>query len=195
VHHETYQRISRLLDILLGSALLLLLVLAVPIVLIGNVLGNRGPLFYRQERIGRNNEAFAILKFRTMKPDNSRSVWTSDGDPRITQFGSILRRLHIDELPQAINILRGELAFVGPRPEQVHYVEMLSNAIPLYPFRHSIRPGLTGWAQVNYRYGSTIEDARVKLEYDLYYLRHQGLAIDLIIVAKTLRNVLGMRGK
>ena len=119
---------------------------------------------------------------------------SSKNDPRITPFGGLLRRLHIDELPQALNILRGDIAIVGPRPEQVGYVEVLAREIPFYGLRHVIRPGLTGWAQVNYKYGSTVEDARVKLSYDLHYIRNQNLLLDLKILVRTARNIFGMKG-
>lgn len=194
LHHQTYQRLSRLVDVSVGSALLIAFAVVSPFVVIGNALGNRGPIFYRQPRVGRGDAAFSILKFRTMSVSNEPTVWTTENDPRITPFGGLLRRLHIDELPQALNILRGDIAIVGPRPEQVGYVEVLTRKIPFYGLRHVIRPGLTGWAQVNYKYGSTVEDARVKLSYDLYYVRNQNLSLDLKILVRTARNIFGMKG-
>ena len=194
LHHQTYQRLSRLVDVTVGFVLLIALGAVSPFVIVGNALGNRGPIFYRQPRVGRGDVAFSILKFRTMGVSSAPTVWTTENDPRITPFGGLLRRLHIDELPQALNILRGDIAIVGPRPEQVGYVEVLAREIPFYGLRHVIRPGLTGWAQVNYKYGSTVEDARVKLSYDLHYIRNQNLLLDLKILVRTARNIFGMKG-
>lgn len=194
LHHQTYQRLSRLVDVTFGFVLLIAFAFVSPFVVVGNALGNRGPIFYRQPRIGRGDVAFSILKFRTMGVSSEPTVWTTENDPRITPFGGLLRKLHIDELPQALNILRGDIAIVGPRPEQVGYVELLTREIPFYQLRHVIRPGLTGWAQVNYKYGSTIEDARVKLSYDLHYIRNQNLLLDLKILVRTARNIFGMKG-
>ena len=194
LHHQTYQRLSRLVDVSVGCVLLIAFAVVSPFVVVGNALGNRGPIFYRQPRVGRGDAVFSILKFRTMGVSNSPTVWTMENDPRITPFGGLLRRLHIDELPQALNILRGDIAIVGPRPEQVGYVDVLAREIPFYGLRHVIRPGLTGWAQVNYKYGSTVEDARVKLSYDLYYIRNQNLLLDLRILVRTARNIFGMKG-
>ena len=130
-----------------------------------------------------------------MSPDGSISDWTADDDPRVTRFGAWLRRTHLDELPQVVNILRGDLSIVGPRPEQPHYVEELTEKIPFYNLRHLVRPGLTGWAQVKYRYGASHADALEKLQYEFYYLRHQGLALDLRIIGRTLRSVVGRDGR
>jgi lipopolysaccharide/colanic/teichoic acid biosynthesis glycosyltransferase len=181
-------------DVSVGLVLLVAFVLVSPFVVVGNALANRGPIFYRQSRVGRGDIPFSILKFRTMEVSNAPTVWTMEKDPRITPFGGLLRRLHIDELPQALNILRGEIAIVGPRPEQTSYVEILTREVPFYGLRHVIRPGLTGWAQVNYKYGSTVDDARIKLSYDLYYIRNQNLLLDLKILVRTARNIFGMKG-
>jgi len=134
-------------------------------------------------------------KARTMIPGDSTNQWTSPDDPRVTTFGRLLRATHLDELPQAWNILRGELALVGPRPEQPHYVEELSATIPFYTTRHLVTPGLTGWAQVNYPYGSNHKDAYEKLQYEFWYLRHQQLSLDLKIIARTVRHVFGFQGR
>jgi lipopolysaccharide/colanic/teichoic acid biosynthesis glycosyltransferase len=125
----------------------------------------------------------------------STSAWTAENDPRITPFGAWLRRSHLDELPQVVNILRGDLSVVGPRPEQPRYVEELEAKIPFYGLRHLVRPGLTGWAQVKYPYGASEGDAMEKLQYEFFYLRHQGLALDLRITGRTLRSVLGRGGR
>lgn len=195
VHHPAYARISRMFDLgfgLLGFAVLGLLI---PFVLLGNLFGNQGPLLYSQERVGKGSSVFSIFKFRSMRPGGATSEWTIPGDPRITRFGRFLRTTHIDELPQVLNILRGELSLVGPRPEQPHYVEALSEVIPFYSSRHLVRPGLTGWAQVNYPYGADEIDAFEKLQYEFWYLRHQRLVLDLVIIARTVRHVLGFKGR
>lgn len=195
VHHPAYFRISRMLDIGLGLVGLIALGAILPVVTIGNWWGNRGPLFYRQPRVGKGLQQFQILKFRSMIADDSTAHWTSADDPRVTRFGCLLRRSHMDELPQVINILRGDLSLVGPRPEQPHYVSELSQRIPFYASRHLVRPGLTGWAQVNYPYGADELDAYEKLQFDFWYLRHQRLSIDLKILARTTRHVFGFRGR
>ena len=189
--HGGYAPLKRAIDLAfaaLGSVLLLVLV---PFVLLGNLVGNRGPLFFRQERVGRRGEPFSIWKLRTMTPGAiDVSGWTANDDPRITPFGKLLRRTHIDELPQVINIFVGELAIVGPRPEQVGYARQLAEKLPFYGARHLVRPGLTGWAQVKYRYAASEEDAYVKLQYDLHYVRHESLSTDLRIIWLTVRHVL-----
>ncbi len=194
VHGTLYQRSSRALDITVAILALPVLLVGLPFVVVGNLLGNRGPLFFRQSRVGRDGSHFDILKLRTMTPGTSSSEWTAEGDARITSFGQVLRGSHIDELPQLINILQGELSIVGPRPEQPHYVEKLRESIPFYELRHVVQPGLTGWAQVNYRYGNTEFDALEKLQFEFYYLRHQSLWLDLRIMARTLQSVIGRRG-
>jgi lipopolysaccharide/colanic/teichoic acid biosynthesis glycosyltransferase len=197
LHRAVYGRVTRLFDVLLSAIGGVGLLAIVPFVLLGNLVGNRGPLFYRQPRVGRNGVVFDILKFRTMRPDDGRPVneWTSESDPRITPFGRLLRVSHLDELPQVLNILKGELSIVGPRPEQPHYVEELTEKIPFYNLRHLVRPGLTGWAQVKYGYAGNESDALEKLQYEFYYLRHHDLWFDLRIVGRTVRSVFGRRGR
>jgi lipopolysaccharide/colanic/teichoic acid biosynthesis glycosyltransferase len=147
--------------------------------------------------VGKGGRQFEILKFRTMRPVDGAGAlaWTEEDDPRITPFGAWLRRSHLDELPQVVNILRGDLSVVGPRPEQPCYVEELEAKIPFYRLRHLVRPGLTGWAQVKYPYGASEGDAFEKLQYEFFYLRHQSLALDLRITGRTLRSVLGRGGR
>ena len=197
LHAARYARVKRLLDVALALMGLVALALVLPCVLLGNLVSNRGPLFFRQARTGRNNEPFDILKFRTMRPAAPTQVdaWTEVQDERVTPFGGLLRRSHLDELPQVLNILRGELSIVGPRPEQPHYVEELAEKIPFYVVRHLVRPGLTGWAQVKYSYGATVTDALEKLQYDVYYLLRQSIGLDVRIVFRTLRSVLGREGR
>jgi lipopolysaccharide/colanic/teichoic acid biosynthesis glycosyltransferase len=197
LHRARYGRVKRILDAVGAAAGAVALVLVLPVVWVGNKLGNQGPLFYRQTRVGKGGREFEILKFRTMRPagDSAPSTWTAEDDPRITRFGALLRRSHLDELPQVVNILRGDLSVVGPRPEQPHYVAELEAKIPFYRLRHLVRPGLTGWAQVKYPYGASEGDAFEKLQYEFFYLRHQGLSLDLRITGRTLRSVLGRGGR
>ena len=195
IHRPGYRRGSRLLDIVIAGIALVPLALAAPFVVAGNLIGNRGPLLYRQPRVGRDGHTFEMLKFRSMRPGHSTGEWTSADDDRITRFGRMLRLSHLDELPQVINILKGDLSVVGPRPEQPQYVELLNDKIPFYQLRHLVRPGLTGWAQINYPYGSDERDALEKLQYEFWYLRHQSLLLDLRIIARTVRHVLGFKGR
>ena len=197
IHRRHYLRVKRLVDFTFGIVGLLALGLLLPIVVLGNLVGSPGPLFYRQDRIGKNGFPFVLIKFRTMRNDGSASTneWTRRNDLRITPFGQILRRTHLDELPQVVNILRGDLSIVGPRPEQPHYVRWLIDTIPFYDMRHMVRPGVTGWAQVNYPYGGDEHDALGKLQYDFYYLRHQGLTLDIRVIVRTLRSIMGLTGR
>lgn len=195
VHRLRFSRTKRLLDVAAGVLGLAVLGVAILCVAVGNLLGNRGPLFYSQERVGRDGALFRILKFRTMRVDeNSPTSWTTADDPRVTPFGRLLRRTHLDELPQVWNILRGELSLVGPRPEQPRYVAELVEKLPFYDLRHKVRPGLTGWAQVKYGYAGDERDALEKLQYDFHYLRRQSFGFDARIVARTLRSITGSEG-
>jgi lipopolysaccharide/colanic/teichoic acid biosynthesis glycosyltransferase len=191
VHRQRYTRMKRVVDVALGGVGTVALMAVAPVVLVANRFGNRGPLLYRQTRVGKNGDPFSILKFRTMRldPEGLADEWTGEDDPRITRFGHVLRRSHLDELPQVVNILRGELSVVGPRPEQPHYVEELSEKLPFYAMRHLVRPGLTGWAQVKYGYAGDERDALEKLQYEFFYLRRQSVGLDLRIVGRTLRSV------
>jgi lipopolysaccharide/colanic/teichoic acid biosynthesis glycosyltransferase len=196
VHAPAYSRVKRLLDIVLAGAGAVVLVLVIPFVAAANRIANRGPLLFRQRRVGRGGNTFEILKFRTMSPATPPTGDpTVEADPRITRFGGALRRIHLDELPQVVNILRGELSVVGPRPEQPHLATRLAEKIPFYRVRHLVRPGLTGWAQVKYHYGADDLDALEKLQYEVYYLRRQGIALDLRIVARTVRSVVARGGR
>jgi lipopolysaccharide/colanic/teichoic acid biosynthesis glycosyltransferase len=195
VHRARYGRMKRILDVVAGAVGMVVLLVVTPVVMVGNRLGNRGSLLYHQPRVGKNGRVFEIFKFRTMRPGPPSTEWTATDDPRITPFGAWLRRTHLDELPQVINIFRGHLSVVGPRPEQPRYVETLETKLAFYRLRHLVRPGLTGWAQVKYDYGATDGDALEKLQYEFYYLRHQGLALDLRIIGRTLRSVAGRQGR
>src|SRR5881628_1141866 len=160
--------VKRLIDLAAGTACLALAVVLLPFVYLNNLLEGNGPLFYRQQRLGLGEQRFELFKFRTMVTDAEANgpKWAEPADDRTTRLGRWMRRLHLDELPQGLNILRGEMSFVGPRPERPQFVALLEKEIPSYHSRHSVLPGLTGWAQVNYPYGSTLEDAIAKHEYD-----------------------------
>ncbi len=156
-----------------------------------------GPVLYRQQRVGLHGEPFTLLKFRSMTNDAEQGgnpLWASQQDPRITRVGSLIRPMRIDELPQLINVLRGEMSMIGPRPERPHFVEQLARVIPLYGERSYVKPGITGWAQVNYPYGASVEDARQKLSYDLYYVKNRSLLLDLLILLATVRVILFREG-
>ncbi len=198
LHRAGYGRAKRLLDLPIAVVGLALFIVLLPFLVLGNLLGNRGPLLYRQERVGKGGRPFVILKLRTMRPTaegSAASTWTGEDDPRVTRFGRALRVTHLDELPQVLNILRGDLGVVGPRPEQPHYVAELTEKLPFYPLRHLVRPGLTGWAQVKYGYAGSESAALEKLQYEFWYLRHQSLRTDARIIGRTLRSVLGSEGR
>jgi len=160
-------------------------------------LDSPGSLLLRQTRVGRGGREFLMWKLRTMVPDAERHTgpqWAADDDPRVTRVGRILRKTRLDEAPQLINVLRGEMSLIGPRPERPEFVSELSQTIPFYRTRHVIKPGITGWAQVRYEYGNSEADALVKLQYDLYYIRHRSLALDVVILLRTVGIVLTLRG-
>lgn len=189
LHRARYSRMKRVFDVVAGLlGCMLLTALFLP-VLVGNLVANRGPLLFRQERVGKGGSVFTILKFRTMRPGTDNGEWTTVHDERVTPFGGFLRRAHLDELPQVVNILRGDLSLVGPRPEQPRYVEELSEKLPFYKVRHLVRPGLTGWAQVMYGYAGDEADALQKLQYEFFYLRRQSILFDARIVLRTLRHL------
>jgi len=160
-------------------------------------LSSRGPVLYRQTRVGRNGTPFVLYKFRSMSADaeaNTGAVWATKDDPRVTPLGRWLRKLRLDELPQLFNVLRGEMSIVGPRPERPEFVAVLTEQIPYYRQRHCVKPGISGWAQINYKYGETVEDSIIKLEYDLYYIKHLSPALDAYILFHTLKTMLRFRG-
>jgi sugar transferase (PEP-CTERM system associated) len=176
------------------------IVVAVPLVALSALairLSSSGPIFYHQERVGQHGRVFTIHKLRSMQPDAEKqtgAVWAAAGDKRVTGVGRWLRRTRLDELPQLWNVLRGHMSFVGPRPERPEFVSSLTRDIPYYGQRHTVRPGLTGWAQVRYTYGASVEDALQKLQYDLYYIKNRSLAFDLFVLAKTIKTVLMGKG-
>lgn len=189
--------VKRVFDIFCAS---LLLLLASPLMLLAALavkLDSRGPVLYRQERVGQDNRPFQVVKFRSMRQDaekDGKPQWATSGDSRVTRVGRLLRVTRIDELPQLFSVLKGDMSLVGPRPERPFFVEQLTQEIPFYALRHSVKPGVTGWAQVRYQYGSTIEDSMQKLQYDLYYVKNHNLLLDLRILVDTVTVVLTGKG-
>jgi len=191
------QYLHRAVSALASVVLLTLSLPLLPFVVLSIKAFSPGPVLYRQKRVGRNGAIFTCFKFRTMHKDaeaDTGPTWARDDDPRITRIGRILRMTRIDELPQLWNVLRGDMAFVGPRPERPEFVEMLNREIPYYHLRHTVPPGITGWAQIRYQYGNSVEDAKEKLQYDLYYVKHRSLALDLLIMFETIKTILLARG-
>ena len=193
-HSVTIQNFYSLLFGLVG------LIITMPLMLLTAImvrLSSPGPVLFRQRRVGHNGEVFTLYKFRSMYIDaeaRTGAVWASKDDPRITPVGKWLRRLRLDELPQFWNVVRGDMSIVGPRPERPEFVELLAHQIPYYRQRLAVKPGITGWAQINHKYGDTELDAMIKLEYDLYYIKHVGLALDLYIIFHTVKVMLLSRG-
>jgi len=182
------------------AASVILLTVTLPIILVAALcilIEGGPPIFYRQKRVGKGGETFMVLKFRSMKDEaekGGKPQWAVTDDPRITRVGNIIRKLRIDELPQILNVLKGEMSFVGPRPERPYFVEHLCAEIPYYNARHSIKPGITGWAQVRYRYGASVKDSIEKLQYDLYYVKNHSLFLDIIIIIDTIEVVISGKG-
>ena len=192
-----YAMLRRLISISMALTGLVLLLPVIPMIALLITLTSRGPVFYRQKRVGLNGRVFTCYKFRTMHHNaeaGTGAVWAHSQDARVTWVGRLLRIARIDEIPQLWNVLRGDMTFVGPRPERPEFVEWLRQEIPYYDIRHIVRPGVTGWAQVRYRYGSSLEDAKEKLKYDLYYLKYMSLSLDFVIVFHTFKIVLLGRG-
>ncbi len=192
-----FQSFKRLLDIVLSLIGLLFLALLLPFIALAVYLDSRGPIFYYQERVGKAGLIFRLIKIRSMvcgAEDDGQARWADENDRRVTGVGRFLRRTRLDELPQLLNILRGQMSFIGPRPERPEFVAQLQEQIPFYRTRLAVRPGLTGWAQINYPYGSSVEGSLVKLQYDLYYIKHQSPYLDLLILLKTIGVVLTFQG-
>lgn len=189
--------LKRVFDILAASFGLLMLAPFLPLIALAIRLESPGPIFYTQRRIGRGGRLFRVFKFRSMQRDAEEgdAVWSQARDPRVTKVGKILRASHVDEFPQFLNILRGEMSAVGPRPERPEFLERLAADIPFYTVRHAVKPGMAGWALVNCGYGSSMADALRKLQYDLYYIKHQSVALDIVIILKTVLHSLGLQGR
>ncbi|KRD63859.1 sugar transferase [Flavobacterium sp. Root935] len=196
-NNRLYLLLIRIMEFFFSFIGLLFCVVFIPIIWFCNLLGNKGSLFYTQERVGKNGVVFKIYKFRTMT-ENSEvggAVFAAHNDKRVTPFGKFMRKSRIDELPQFINVLKGDMAVIGPRPERPFFVEEIASVMPFYETRHVIKPGLTGWAQVNYSYGESIDESLIKLQYDLYYIKHRSVFLDLSITFKTITTVLFYRGQ
>lgn len=196
-NNQLYLLNVKIMETLISILGLVFGMLLIPFIAIGNALGNPGKLFYVQDRVGKNGKIFKIFKFRTMinNAEKKGAVFSSPNDSRVTPFGKFLRKTRIDEIPQFINILKGEMAVIGPRPERPFFVKEIAEIMPFYETRHVIKPGLSGWAQVNYSYGESIEDSLIKLQYDLYYIKHRSIFLDLNIAIKTISTVLFYRGQ
>jgi len=189
--------VKRGADVVLASIAFVVTAPLMVVTALAVYLESDGPIFYRQERVGENGRPFTLYKFRSMRADAEQAgtpVWARDDDDRVTRVGRIIRTLRLDELPQLWNVIQGDMSFVGPRPERPYFVEQLATEIPFYIQRHSVKPGLTGWAQIKYRYGASVEDAIEKLRYDLYYIKHLSIALDLSIVFDTVKVILFGRG-
>lgn len=195
--NRLYLLIVRILEVLVSLVGLFVAVLLIPFIFLMNTIANKGSLFYTQERVGKDGVVFNILKFRTMieNSESAKAVFATVNDTRVTAFGRFMRKTRMDEFPQFLNILKGEMAVIGPRPERPFFVKEIASIMPFYETRHIIKPGLTGWAQVNYSYGETIEDSLIKLQYDLYYIKHRSFYLDFNIALKTITTVLFYRGQ
>ncbi len=194
---ESFRAVRRALNFLFALLFLLVSLPLIPFIWLAVKLGSPGPALYRQERVGRRGKVFYCYKFRTMRKDaeaDTGATWATDKDPRITRVGKFLRSSRLDEIPQLWCVLKGDMHFVGPRPERPEFVQWLSKEIPYYGVRHVVRPGITGWAQVQYKYGNTLEDAREKLQYDLFYIKNASIGLDLLIMFQTIKIVMLGRG-
>jgi exopolysaccharide biosynthesis polyprenyl glycosylphosphotransferase len=188
--------LKRIIDVSVSSFGLLAFSIVGLIIGIAIKLDSKGPIFYRQERVGEGTKIFGLLKFRSMRMDAEENgpQWAKVNDERVTRVGRVIRKLRLDEIPQMINVLKGQMSFVGPRPERPVFVKMLKREIPFYTQRHAVKPGITGWAQICCPYGASREEALEKLKYDLYYIKHMSLLLDLIIISETVKVVLFSKG-
>jgi lipopolysaccharide/colanic/teichoic acid biosynthesis glycosyltransferase len=193
-----YRFTKRALDLVGGLVGTLILIIMLPFVALAMLIDSGLPIFYRQERLGRGGNVYTIYKFRTMRKDaekNGEVQVTSKRDPRITRLGHLLRKMHIDEIPQFINVLEGNMSLVGPRSERAELVAVFQKEIPFYRARLLVKPGMTGWAQINYDYAETVDQTAIKLEYDLYYIEHRNFFMDLVIMIRTMGAVFGFKGR
>jgi sugar transferase (PEP-CTERM system associated) len=193
---SSQQLFRRLLSLTVSFLALVICLPFLPFIILAVRLSSSGPIFFSQTRVGRSGRPFTAYKFRTMRQDaeTNGAVWATRDDPRVTAIGRVMRKTRLDEIPQLWNVLCGDMAFVGPRPERPEFVEWLSKEIPFYDLRHMIRPGITGWAQVRYRYGASLEETKRKLEYDLYYVKNQSIGLDLLIMFETVKTIILRRG-
>jgi lipopolysaccharide/colanic/teichoic acid biosynthesis glycosyltransferase len=197
IKKQTFEKIKRMMDIILALFIFILLSIITPFVALAIKLNSKGPVFYKQKRLGKDGRIFEIVKFRSMiaEAEKNGAQWTKEKDERITFVGNIFRKTRIDELPQMINVLKGDLSFVGPRPERPEFVKELAEKIPHYSMRHLVKPGLSGWAQINFPYAASVEDAMEKLQYDLYYVKNRSLALEIAILLKTIMLILQRQGR
>ncbi len=195
--NHAFLLMRRIISFLVAFVGLVICLPIIPLVALAVKLSSPGPVLFRQERVGRKGEVFTLYKFRTMRQDAEAitgAVWAEENDPRVTSVGRFLRTTRLDEIPQMWNVLKGDMGFVGPRPERPEFVQWLVDAVPYYHLRHEIHPGITGWAQIRYKYGSSQEDAKEKLKYDLYYIKNLSLGLDLLIMFQTIKIVTLGRG-
>jgi len=196
INKKAFEKIKKGLDIIMTILLAIPTLILFPLIAVLSKLESSDKILVRQNRIGKNGKIFTLIKFRTMytvsEPDG-KAKWTEKKDKRITRFGKILRKTSIDELPQIWNVLKGDMSFIGPRPERPEFVEQLQKEIPHYGIRHLVKPGLSGWAQIKFPYGASMEDAKEKLRYDIYYVKNRSIILDLAIVAKTIGAVIGSK--
>jgi exopolysaccharide biosynthesis polyprenyl glycosylphosphotransferase len=193
-----YPLLKRVMDLGVATVGLILFGLLFPCIALSIVLDSPGPVFYTQERVGKGGRMYRVIKLRTMIHEAEKdgaAAWAEEGDPRVTRVGRLLRKMRLDELPQFINVLRGEMSVVGPRPERPEFVAQLETQLPFYRMRHAVKPGMAGWAMLYQDYAGSVEDALVRLQYDLYYIKHQSLFLDLTILLKALGTVLSFRGR
>ena len=193
----SFRLVRRVLNFTAGFLSLLITTPIIPFIMLAIRLDSSGPALYRQKRVGRGGRTFTCYKFRTMRPDAEADIgptWADDDDPRITRVGRFLRTTRLDEIPQLLCVLKGDMAFVGPRPERPEFVEWLTREIPYYKVRHLVRPGITGWAQIRYKYGNTVLDAKEKLQYDLFYIKNASIGLDIFIMFQTIKILLLRRG-
>jgi sugar transferase (PEP-CTERM system associated) len=190
------QIVRRMISITVSFIGLAICLPFIPFIILAVRISSPGPIFFRQTRVGLRGRHFSVVKFRTMRQDAEEqgAVWATKDDPRVTPLGRFMRKTRLDEIPQLWNVLRGEMGFVGPRPERPEFVQWLSKEIPFYELRHLIRPGITGWAQVRYQYGASLEETKQKLEYDLYYVKHLSVGLDLLIMFETIKTIILRRG-
>ncbi|MFH1534764.1 MAG: sugar transferase, partial [Patescibacteria group bacterium] len=197
INKQTFEKFKRVVDIIFSIILFIPFIIVYPFAALAIKINSKGPVFYKQKRVGKNEKFFEILKFRSMVADAEKNgaEWAKENDKRITIAGNILRKTRIDELPQIWNVLKGDLSFVGPRPERPEFVQELENQIPHYSMRHLVRPGLSGWAQINFPYGASVEDATEKMQYDLYYIKNRSFLLEISIMLKTIMTLLSHSGR
>lgn len=197
INKQTFEKVKRAADVFFSIFLLIIFAVIYPFISLAIKINGKGPVFYKQKRVGRNEKIFEILKFRSMIADaeTNGAEWAKKDDKRITLIGKILRKSRIDELPQAWNVLKGDLSFIGPRPERPEFTRDLEKQIHHYSMRHLVKPGLSGWAQVNFPYGASVEDATEKMQYDLYYIKNRSLLLEISIMFKTIMTILSRSGR